>query len=182
LSGVLFQSGVVDRTAILNIMSIFAASGFMLLDGSLAGFITSAATAIGGPIIEVGLLSTLQSSGYHYTDSGELGFFPLWIAPVYFFGGPAVGNLARGVWRALEKEPDEQRQSLPGCKVCNDTRCVPCPNCDGVGTYLATGNRTVTCTSCRGRGFVVCRSCFGSYDEDPNDIDGIRELMRKMPD
>lgn len=56
-------------------------------------------------------------------------------------------------------------------------------NCsDGVGTYQAMGGRIVKCTSCQGRGFVVCRTCFDYYDEDPNDIEAIRDLMARMPD
>jgi hypothetical protein len=134
----------------------------------------------------------MMPGGYHYTDLGETGFFPLWIAPVYFLGGPAVGNLASGFWSSLgKKDESEDVASLkeedtkinkPGCKVCNDTRCVPCPNCDGVGQYVAMGNRTVKCTSCAERGFVICRACFSNYDEDPNDIEAIRELMSRMPD
>jgi hypothetical protein len=196
LSGILVASGALDRTGILNAMSLYAAIGFWGLDGSMAGFLTSAATAIGGPLIEIGLLSLsrvdMMPGGYHYTDLGETGFFPLWIAPVYFLGGPAVGNLARGFWSTLgKKDESEDVASLkeedtkinkPGCKVCNDTRCVPCPNCDGVGQYVAMGNRTVKCTSCAERGFVICRACFSNYDEDPNDIEAIRELMSRMPD
>jgi hypothetical protein len=194
LSGVLVASGALDRTGILNFMSLYAAIGFWGLDGSMAGLLTSTATALGGPLIEVGLLSLskagMMPGGYHYTDLGETGFFPLWIAPVYFLGGPAVGNLARGFWNALsanlkkveDSSADQNATSKPGCKACNDTRCVPCPNCDGVGKYTATGGRTVQCTSCSGRGFVICRACFSQYDEDPNDIEAIRELMSRMPD
>ena len=81
LSGVLFSAGV-DRTVIFSIMSAFAGVGFIALDGTMAGFLTSAATAIGGPLIEVGLLSTLHGhGGYQYMDPGETGFFPLWIVP-----------------------------------------------------------------------------------------------------
>jgi len=195
LSGLLYQSGV-DRATILNSMSIVAATGFALLDSTFVGFLTSAATALGGPLIEVGLLTLsrqglLFERGYHYTDVGETGFFPLWILPVYWLGGPAVGNLARGVWQALTENLDVDKattngemkpQKPPGCTVCNDTRRVPCPNCDGVGTYVATGGRTVQCTSCRGRGFVVCRACFDYYDEDPADIEAIRDLISRMPD
>jgi len=103
-------------------------------------------------------------------------------------GGPAVGNLARGIWTSLTPAPANvatpiQRTSdPPGCQVCSDTRCVPCPNCDGVGEYAAMGNRFVKCTSCRSRGFVICRSCFSYYDEDPNDIEAIPEKMSQMPD
>jgi len=192
LSGVLVATELVDRTSILNIMSLYAAVGFVALDGSLAGFITSAATGIGGPLIEVGLLSMSKSGfmpgGYHYNDTGETGFFPLWILPVYFLGGPAVGNLARGFWTALTTESTQVETTSmkplgkPGCKVCNDTRCVACPNCDGVGQYVVMGGSSVKCTSCSGRGFVICRNCFSEYDEDPNNIEAIREIMRRMPD
>jgi hypothetical protein len=96
LSGVLVATQVLDRTGILNAMSVYAAVAFWALDGSLAGWITSVATALGGPLIEVGLLSLskaqLMPGGYHYNDLGETGFFPLWIVPVYFLGGPAVGT------------------------------------------------------------------------------------------
>jgi hypothetical protein len=198
LSGLLFHSNI-DRTSILNIMSVAAAVGFGLLDGSFAGLLVSSATAVGGPLIEAGLLSLSRAgafggTGYQYLDPGETGFFPLWIVPVYFLGGPAVGNLARGVWNGLSSslEIDNLQGDLetssknsrapPGCTSCQDTRRVSCPNCDGVGQYVATGGRSVDCTSCRGRGFVMCRACFSHYDEDPNDIDEIREVMSRMPD
>lgn len=186
LTGIMFQSQV-DRITILNIMSVVAGAGFLVFDGTMAGFITSAATALGGPLIEVGLLSLslngIMTGGYHYNDPGETGFFPLWIAPVYFLGGPAVGNLARGVWNALSTSSGvPKKESQEPCAVCNGTRRVPCPNCDGVGSYVATGGRTVECTSCRGRGFVMCRACFDRYDEDPYDIDTIRDVMSRMPD
>jgi len=190
LSGAMYHSGV-DRVVILNAMSIVAASGFILLDQTFVGFLVSAVTAFGGPMIEVGLLSLSRAdlmleSGYQYTDIGETGFFPLWILPVYFLGGPAVGNLARGIWNGLNNVLQEndlaEVTSLPGCKVCNNTRRIPCPNCDGVGTYLAMGGRSAPCTSCCKRGYVVCRSCFEFYGEDPYDIEGIRKRMSNMPD
>lgn len=97
LSGILVANGM-DRTGILNAMSLYAAVGFLALDGTVAGFSTSAATGLGGPLIEVGLLSMSKAGfmpgGYHYNDLGETGFFPLWIVPVYFLGGPAVGELS----------------------------------------------------------------------------------------
>lgn len=192
LSGAMVLSGV-DRITILNVMSLISAVGFLVLDWTEAGFFTSAATAIGGPLIEVGLLSLSRNdlilgSGYHYTDLGETGFFPLWILPVYFLGGPANGNLARGLWNGLtetlgvEDSPVTKEKAPPGCLVCSDTRRVPCPACDGVGQYVAIGGRKVDCPSCRGRGFVICRECFSHYDEDPSDIEAIRELMSRMPD
>jgi hypothetical protein len=134
LSGALFASGAVSRTEILATMSTLAAVGFAALDGSLPGLASSAATAAGGPLIEAGLiglsrLGMLGGSGYHYSDTGETGFFPIWIAPVYFLGGPAVGNLARGVWSALSStpmnlEPNQAKLSskrTPGCQTCADT-------------------------------------------------------------
>lgn len=198
LSGILFAHGV-DRASILVLMSALAAGGFLALDGTLSGFITSAATAIGGPLIEVGLISTLPGSwAYHYNDAGETGFFPLWIVPVYFLGGPANGNLARSFWNALGKDDSAVSESstmgvvvgdaelLPSirtgiqCSVCQGTRAVPCPNCDD-GTYRTYGQQVV-CKGCRGKGRVICRSCFSEYGDDPNDIQGIRRLMDQMPD
>jgi hypothetical protein len=188
LSGVMFATHL-DRTLIFTIMSAVAATGYWTLDGTVTGFITSTATALGGPLIEVFLLSTLTGhGGYHYTDPGETGFFPLWIVPVYFLGGPAVGNLARGFWHHLTVDQQKIQEKVQAptrppqpCPVCNDTRCVDCPNCEGVGTYVTYG-RQVPCNCCKGRGFVMCRACFSTYDEDPIDIDAIRRVMLSMPD
>ena len=187
LSGILFAHGV-DRSTILGVMSVLAAGGFYLLDGTISGLITSAATAIGGPLIEVSLISSLPDSlAYHYTDGGETGFFPLWILPVYFLGGPANGNLARLFWNALSENPSdvkskgyvEERVQIP-CSECNGTRAVKCPNCDD-GTYMTYGERVV-CRACRGKGRVICRACFGEYGEDPSDIKNIRRIMDQIPD
>lgn len=104
LSGLLFRLEI-TRTIILVIMSLLAAAGFSILDRSKSGFIVSTATALGGPLIEAGLIFLTRKGwfeyGYQYLDLGETGLFPLWIIPVYFLGGPAVGNLARGVWKFL---------------------------------------------------------------------------------
>eukprot|EP00562_Extubocellulus_spinifer_P022972 CAMPEP_0178625486 /NCGR_PEP_ID=MMETSP0698-20121128/7905_1 /TAXON_ID=265572 /ORGANISM="Extubocellulus spinifer, Strain CCMP396" /LENGTH=404 /DNA_ID=CAMNT_0020264655 /DNA_START=37 /DNA_END=1251 /DNA_ORIENTATION=- len=197
LSGILYANGV-DRGTILNVMSVMAAVGFVGLDLSEAGLWTSLATAVGGPAIEVGLITLLAGyGGYHYNDLGETGFFPLWILPVYFLGGPAVGNLSRGLWKALSSLQDEgvvvdgdsaampsdtaNETEGPDCAVCNDSRAVGCPNCDALGYYITYG-RKVTCPACNGRGLVICRDCFPTYGEDPNDIEAIRDLMSKMPD
>lgn len=84
LSGLLYQ-GHFDRSTILFVMSFMAATGFVVFDRTVAGLITSFSTAIGGPLIEVGLISMLTGNGgYHYTDPGETGFFPLWISPGKF--------------------------------------------------------------------------------------------------
>mmetsp|Transcript_9097 Transcript_9097/g.21648 ORF Transcript_9097/g.21648 Transcript_9097/m.21648 type:complete len:295 (-) Transcript_9097:31-915(-) len=182
LSGIMFYSEV-SRAYILALMSLVATIGFFALDGTMAGFLTSSATAIGGPAIEVVLLwlsSHGWDSGYHYNDTGETGYLPLWACAVYFLGGPANGNLARFFWNLLTEE--QVAKKAEPCPVCNDTRRVLCPNCDGVGAYEAMGGTTVNCTSCNGRGFVICRACFDQYDEDPYDIAAIREVVSKMPD
>ena len=72
------------------------------------------------------------------------------------------GPLRRRVVRAM------------GCKCCAGSRQVRCPNCDGVGRYIAIGGRSVGCNGCRGTGRVVCRSCFIG---DGWDIDAIRRDM-----
>lgn len=135
LSGILFSAGV-DRSIILNVMSATSFFGFCVFDNSVAGFWTSTATALGGPLIEMGLLTLsangfFHGTGYHYTDLGETGFFPLWILPVYFLGGPANGNLARGYWSALggafpcAKSTNAKPAS---CQECDNTRRSSCPN------------------------------------------------------
>jgi len=194
LSGIMFSYGI-DRSIILSVMSACAYLGFKKLDDTKSGLITSTATALGGPLIEIGLISLLTDSigGYHYTDSGETGFFPLWIVPVYFLGGPANGNLARGVWDKLGKVvlvpasadsgggDDVMSITNEVCRSCNNSRAVPCPNCDGIGYYMTYG-REVKCNCCKGRGLVICRQCFSKYGEDPSDIEAIRERMTRMPD
>ena len=164
LSGVLYASDV-DRTTILNAMSILAAGGFAALDRTEAGFWTSAATALGGPAIEVGLITVLVGhGGYHYNDLGETGYFPLWILPVYFLGGPAVGNLARGFWRVLPpggsgeggaadlkivaNDGNDGDGDGPRCQVCNDSRAVGCPNCDAQGYYITYGRKVSDGNEC----------------------------------
>ena len=110
-------------------------------------------------------------------DSGESGFFPLQIVPVYFLGGPAVGNLTRCFWNLLSQSESGEK-ATPACKVCNDSRALPCPNCDGEGYYVTYGNQ-VPCPACKGRGLVICRACFGSYNGDPNDIQARRDTMAR---
>jgi hypothetical protein len=187
LSGICYAHDV-DRSVVLTLMSALAAGGFIALDGTLSGLVTSAATAIGGPLIEIGLISFLPEPwGYHYNDLGETGFFPFWIVPVYFLGGPANGNLARSFWNSLgnDEESDDLASTeisykyIP-CDECKGTRVVPCPNCDG-GTYV-TYNQKVVCNACRGKGRVICRKCFNEYGDDPNDIERIRKIVDDILD
>lgn len=140
------------------------------------------------PLIEVGLISFLPDSwAYHYNDAGETIYFPLWIVPVYFLGGPANGNLARAIRNVMGKERNNDSPALPKysqkkilCLECNSTRAISCPNCDD-GTYVTYGKRVI-CKACRGKGRVICRTCFSQYGNDPNDIESVRQLMDKIPD
>jgi len=98
------------------IMSVLAGLGYFIFNWTLSGLITSFATAVGRPLIERFLIEFGKDSswGYEYTDTGETGFFPLWILPVYFLGGPAVGNLARGIWKGLDEEKDSLWRDVVG--------------------------------------------------------------------
>jgi hypothetical protein len=104
LSGYLFANTWMNRWDIFVVMTLYAIVGYLILDRTYSGMITSIATAFGGPLIELFLIHYGHDYlwGYEYTDGGETGYFPLWILPVYFLGGPAVGNLARGIWRVLD--------------------------------------------------------------------------------
>jgi len=74
------------------ILALSAIVGFILFDGSRAGFVASLATALGGPGIEIGIIALTHA--YFYSNADFLGLVS-WIPWVYFLGGPAVGNLAR---------------------------------------------------------------------------------------
>jgi len=76
-----------------------------VFDGTVAGFLVSLMTAIGGPLIEIGLLNAPGAELYEYFKPDVLGI-PTWIAPVYFCGGPAVGNLARFVFASQGSRTD----------------------------------------------------------------------------
>ncbi|GMH69108.1 hypothetical protein TrRE_jg8392 [Triparma retinervis] len=122
LSGYLFSSGV-DDNSIMAVMTALAALGFCVFDNSLSGLVVSAATALGGPLIE-----------FHCQCMR---------------------------WEALRWET--------------------CPNCDGFGFYESYSSQ-VKCNCCKGSGQTICRTCFGETGIDPNDLDGVREFMKRRPD
>jgi len=72
-----------------------------VFDCTSSGFIVAILTAIGGPLIEIGLLNIPPWQLYAYALPDILGI-PTWIAAVYFCGAPAVGNLARLVHSKLQ--------------------------------------------------------------------------------
>ena len=77
---------------------------FALADGTPQGLLVAAATAVGGPSIELFLIRGPLHL-YRYADeSSFLGAFPAWIAAVYFAGGPAVGALGRRVRAELARK------------------------------------------------------------------------------
>ncbi|GMH68213.1 hypothetical protein TrST_g5428 [Triparma strigata] len=172
LSGFLSSSGV-DSSSIFATMSLMALLGFAVFDRTLVGFLTSLATAIGGPLIEIFLLSTFHDYNYNLPDFGDI---PAWIIPVYFLGGPANGNLARSGLNYL-KGLDE---STKVCPACQNSRVSPCTNCDALGYYESYG-RSVKCNCCKGSGQIVCRECFESLGIE-NTPEAVREFMSSRPD
>lgn len=80
-----------------------AALEWYALDRSVGGLVMGALTAVGGPVVEVALINV----GHLYTySSPEFLGIPFFIVPVYFAGGPAVGNLARALY-VVEREGTE---------------------------------------------------------------------------
>lgn len=102
-SGLYYLSGLLDDRAIdpntINlILSALAVAGYAIFDGTRAGLVLAVATAISGPVAEI----VLTSGGlYQYTHADVLKIAS-WIPPVYFLGGPAVGNLARALYASDE--------------------------------------------------------------------------------
>lgn len=76
------------------ILVFFSALQWYVLDGYAGGLIMGLLTAIAGPAIEMALINL----GHLYSYSQpEFGGIPLFVIPVYFAGGSAVGNLALAV-------------------------------------------------------------------------------------
>lgn len=77
---------------------LLALFGYVGLDGTVSGLAASTATALSGPVIELGITAF---GLYSYLDADLFvadGAISSWIPQVYFLGGPAVGNLARALW------------------------------------------------------------------------------------
>lgn len=79
---------------------VTALAHWRFFDGTKAGIIVAALTALGGPAIEVLLLNFPGWDLYAYAAPDLFGI-PTWIAPVYWCGAPAVGNLARFVRQSI---------------------------------------------------------------------------------
>uniref|UniRef100_A0A0G4HPJ1 Insulin-induced gene 1 protein n=1 Tax=Chromera velia CCMP2878 TaxID=1169474 RepID=A0A0G4HPJ1_9ALVE len=98
VSGFLFSAGVMGSgPALFLLLSVLGFGLWYALDRTVAGICMSLLTSVCGPLIEVGLISLSEKAGaplYHYTQPDIAGVSS-WIIPVYFGGGPAVGNLGR---------------------------------------------------------------------------------------
>ena len=82
-----------------------ATTGFFswfIFDRTRVGLAVGLMTAVGGTLIEIGLISQLHL--YQYPAADLLGAVDSWIPWVYFAGAPAVGNLARGYARGNDGE------------------------------------------------------------------------------
>ena len=106
-SGFLLQSSDISPSSLFAVLTFFAVAGTLLFDRTKTGVLVSLATAIGGPAIEVGLISLTHE--YRYLEPDFLGFFPAWIIPIYYCGGQAVGNLARGFKRSHAEHERRER-------------------------------------------------------------------------
>lgn len=100
-SGQYYLSGALDylniEPLVINIiLSIIAFIGFYIFDKSKSGVLLAVATAITGPVVEISLINFTHIYSYTHTDG--LGICT-WIPAVYFLGGPAVGNLARRIYK-----------------------------------------------------------------------------------
>ena len=100
-----------ERLAAIDVpLTVNALAIWAIFERTPGGAIMALATAVGGPLIEVGLINVLGL--YHYSHP-DLAGIPLWIPQVYAAGAPAVGNLGRQVQyelqlrsgRAVDKEP-----------------------------------------------------------------------------
>jgi len=99
LSGALDYLGLVDPLIINIILSAIAFAGLYVFDKSTAGAILAVATAVAGPVVEILLINLTHI--YSYTHADVLGICS-WIPAVYFLGGPAVGNLARRIYKEFD--------------------------------------------------------------------------------
>lgn len=117
MSGLVSANGV-DGLALHAFLATTAFACWYIWDRTLTGAVMTFTTGVAGPWVEIGLLQAYPAfTGtelYHYNNPDILGI-PLWIAWVYGCGAPAVGNLARGVWRFVEKPvSSDVRKELEG--------------------------------------------------------------------
>lgn len=91
------------RTLTGPLLALLAGLEWHVLDGSIGGLVMGLLTGVGGPCVEVALINL--GGLYSYSDPEFCGI-PLFIAAVYFAGGPAVGNLARALEGGINNSAD----------------------------------------------------------------------------
>lgn len=101
ISGLL-DYAMIESTIINVILAATSIIGYLIFDGSTAGFLLAIATAIGGPLAEIFLINVPHL--YQYTHADFAGICT-WIPWVYFLGASAVGNLARKISSDKLKAP-----------------------------------------------------------------------------
>lgn len=92
--------------ALSAILWAYAAAHLTAFDRSKSVLLMAALTAVCGPLIECALIN--GPGLYTYTHPTMAGI-PLWIAPVYFAGGPAVGGLGKRVWEDLSAQEERAK-------------------------------------------------------------------------
>jgi hypothetical protein len=82
---------------------------YAAVDGTEQGLVVAAASALAGPLAELGLINVLHL--YHYTAPQWHGI-PTWIPWVYFAGAPPVGALCRAVRARIRRQRARQEAAL----------------------------------------------------------------------
>jgi hypothetical protein len=95
LAGAFFLKPVILNVSLLGLAVVC----YLRFDRTWAGLTVGVLTSIFGPILE--LLLTTYTELYMYS-SPDFYSVPSWIPWVYLCGGPAVCNLARAQWQALQ--------------------------------------------------------------------------------
>jgi hypothetical protein len=106
-SGCLYNADGAAATALGPVLCAAAFAEWALLDRSLGGVVMGLAAAAAGWVTEAGLVNLTDL--YAYAEPEWMGL-PLWIAPVYFAGGPAVASVARLLASWFPDEEEEVRK------------------------------------------------------------------------
>lgn len=92
-SGFLWSHGM-GAGPLALILAVWALACWWFFDGTTAGLMIAVLTAIGGPLLEVGLVNAPWWDLYAYNQADFYGV-DSWIPWVYLCGAPAVGCVAR---------------------------------------------------------------------------------------
>lgn len=101
-AAIYYLSAALDAAAVPSrgpVLLAAALTEWALLDASLAAAAMGLAAAAAGAGAEAALINLAHAYTYARPDIAGI---PLWIAPVYFAGGPAVASLARSLAAAAE--------------------------------------------------------------------------------